>query len=268
MSVRARSRFASSARADWAGATLAVLVISPLVLVVGWGVVQFVLLAWKDPLFVAIYLPIACTVMWGIVPVLNRANKRASEQKRRAWRLILRVARHDLDGYRELLSLLRRRTSRGSAVGLNNMSTRPALIDGLIYHARRGELRSELQPFADRVSRRVARPDPVAWALASLHADGHVREAAVARMAARPRPEYVPFLVERAVEWVAPVRGRALPALRTMLAEHADRYRPLVARELPRIAARRHAADVMTLFEPAEVSGRGGAAPGQVRASQ
>ncbi|MER7280577.1 hypothetical protein ABT369_39670 [Dactylosporangium sp. NPDC000244] len=69
-------------------------------------------------------------------------------------------------------------------------------------------------------------------------------------MAERPRPEYVPFLAERAVEWVEPVRLRALAGLREMLTEQPARYRPLVARELPRLAARRHAAALAALLEP------------------
>ncbi|MEV4133727.1 hypothetical protein AB0J72_16340 [Dactylosporangium sp. NPDC049742] len=160
-------------------------------------------------------------------------------------------ARHRvLDGYRQLLAALRRR----SPIALAQLSSRPALIDGLFFHARRGDLRRELQPFADRLRKRS---NPVTRALASLHPDGHVREAAVSAMVERPRPEYVPFLAERAVEWVEPVRRRALAGLHKMLTEQPARYRPLVARELPRFAARRHGPALAALLDQVSVSRTG-----------
>ncbi|GAA3250546.1 hypothetical protein ACFO1B_40245 [Dactylosporangium siamense] len=159
------------------------------------------------------------------------------------------LARHELPGYRALLTTLDRQAGRAAADAFADLVDHSAAINGLIFHARRRDLRAELQPFADRVLAAAPRPDPVASALASLHEDGHVREAAVAGMAARPLPEHVPFLVERAVDWVEPVRVRALRVLRDLLAAHPDRYRPLIAGALPRVAARRHAAGLAGLVD-------------------
>jgi hypothetical protein len=143
--------------------------------------------------------------------------------------------------------VLRRRRGKHAAAALADLVSRPALLDGLMFHARRGQLRAELQPFADRADRRS---DPLATALASLHADGFVREAAVAAMATRSRWEFVPFLLERAVEWVEPVRARALAALAEMLAEPSDPHRLPVARGYRRVAARRHAPALAALLDP------------------
>ncbi|MBS2962054.1 hypothetical protein KGA66_03270 [Actinocrinis puniceicyclus] len=62
--------------------------------------------------------------------------------------------------------------------------------------------------------------DPVVLAVASLAADGWVRERAVAAMGVRPVPELMPFLVLRTADWAGPVRERACAAL--ALALHWD----------------------------------------------
>jgi hypothetical protein len=61
---------------------------------------------------------------------------------------------------------------------------------------------------------------PLSVALASLAADGRVREAAVSAMAATPDPELLPFLVLRTTDWVPQVRDRAFHALTRALYQH------------------------------------------------
>src|SRR5690349_10587266 len=124
-----------------------------------------------------------------------------------------RVARHDLDGYRRLVDKLEPLRGRRAAGALVVLSGCANLLDGLFYHARRCEI--DGLPGTGK--------EPLTWVLASLHPDGHVRESAVAAMGRVPRPEFVPFLVERAVERVDTVRGAALSALREMLADESAR---------------------------------------------
>ena len=62
--------------------------------------------------------------------------------------------------------------------------------------------------------------DPAVLAVASMSADGRVRERAVVAFGARPVPELMPFLVLRTADWVGPVRERACAAL--AIALHRD----------------------------------------------
>ncbi len=234
------------------------LCVAAVVLAAVSSVIRFALVAVNAPLLAAASLGLAVVVVFAAISVCKGITARRRDREHQFSLLRQRLARHNPDGYRDLLTALRRRTGRRATIVLIQISDRPALIDGLIFHARRGDLGPELQPFADRV-RGIAgpHPDAVAWALASLHGDGHVRQAAVAGMTARPLTVYVPFLVERAVEWVEPVRDRSLAALRAMLAGQPGRYRPVLAREFSRVAARRHATALASLLEP----GDGEAAP-------
>jgi hypothetical protein len=243
--MSAPSTRSGSAKASWedrAAVALAVLLIAAVSLGSLWQIIKFARILVNDPALATACLAIGVVVVLGPMQAHRWVAARRQDRADRFRRLMERPARHDLEGYRQLLTALRRRPP----IALAQLSDRPAVIGGLFFHARRGDLRPELQPFADRVGQR---PNPVTWALASLHADGHVREAAVSGMVKRPRPEYVPFLSERAVEWVEPVRLRALAGLRKMLTEQPARYRPLVARELPRLAARRYAAALAALLE-------------------
>jgi hypothetical protein len=149
-----------------------------------------------------------------------------------------RVARHDLDGYRRLVAKLRPLRGRRAAGALVVLSGCAKLLDGLFFHARRREI--EGLPETGE--------EPLAWALASLHPDGHVRADAVAAMGRAPQPEFVPFLVERAVERVDAVRGAALSALREMLADESAREP--VARSFSRVAGRQRAAGIAGLLDP------------------
>ncbi|WP_027344866.1 hypothetical protein [Hamadaea tsunoensis] len=152
-------------------------------------------------------------------------------------------------GYGSLLRVLaglqgrRRIRRRRSAAMLEFLAAQPALRAGLFHHAHRGEL--DLSTFVERLA---ADPrDPLVAALSSLHADGRVRERAVAAMASAPHRGHVPFLVERAVEWAPQVRSAALTALRDQLAAG-----PLILqdlrREYARVERRRHAPGVAELL--------------------
>lgn len=88
---------------------------------------------------------------------------------------------------------------------------------------------------------------PLTIALASCDPSGHVREAAVRRIAARlaePRvpPGLVVFLALRTADWVAQVRDRARGALAVLLHADPGRYAPPVA-PVAELLARRERGD-------------------------
>ncbi|GAA4606786.1 hypothetical protein BJY16_006004 [Actinoplanes octamycinicus] len=157
--------------------------------------------------------------------------------------LVLHLARHDLPGYRRMVAALTPLRGSRAAAALATLAACDRALDGLFLHARRREL--------DGLPSAGGTPPapggtPLGWALASLHPDGHVRAAAVAAMCRRPRVEFAPFLVERAVDHVGAVRAAALAGLRTMLADEAA-WRP-VAGSYRRVAGRRHAAALAGLL--------------------
>jgi len=152
--------------------------------------------------------------------------------------IVGQVARHDLDGYRRLVDKLEPLRGRRAAGALVVLSGCAKLLDGLFFHARRREIGG--LPDSSK--------EPLAWALASLHPDGRVRESAVAAMGRAPRPEFVPFLVERAVERVDAVRGAALSALREVLADESAREP--IARSFSRVTGRQRAAGIAELLGP------------------
>jgi hypothetical protein len=148
------------------------------------------------------------------------------------------VSRNDVDGYRHLLAAVAPLRAKQAHVALAALAGCPRLLDGLLFHGRRHEL--------------AMPPVPAnAWsaAMATLHAEGRVREAAIAWIAARPEPGHLMFLMERAVDRAAPVRERALATLAGLLAAHPQ-IRPSAQEWLPRIAGRRHAAAVAALIVP------------------
>lgn len=69
----------------------------------------------------------------------------------------------------------------------------------------------------------------IATALASLHADGRVREAAVTRMVTDAVPESAPFLVLRSADWVRQVRSRARAGLSVLLHDAPLDFLPAAA---------------------------------------
>jgi hypothetical protein len=149
-----------------------------------------------------------------------------------------RVARHDLDSYRRLVDKLQPLRGRRAAGALVVLSGCAMVLDGLFFHARRGEIGGLPE----------TGQEPLSWVLASLHPDGHVRESAVAAMGRAPRPEFVPFLLERAVERVDVVREAALSALREMLADES--VREPIARSFSRVIGRQRAEGIAELLRP------------------
>ncbi|GAA2485413.1 hypothetical protein Ahu01nite_012730 [Winogradskya humida] len=206
-----------------------------------WPVTAMVSLVVRDPLLGSLSLAAGVAVV-ALGALGKSLVDRIVERRTFPWGLMGAVARHpSLDGYRELLAAMvvtRDRTT------LAQLGWHPALAHDLIRHARLGRLRPEIKPFTTRVRRRR---DPLAWALASLDTDGYVREAAVTAMAARPRPEFVPFLVERSLDWVPPVRECAFTALCALLAAQPSVYGPLVRLELPRIERRKGAGRIVSV---------------------
>ncbi|MCW2506551.1 MAG: hypothetical protein JWO79_4835 [Actinomycetia bacterium] len=80
---------------------------------------------------------------------------------------------------------------------------------------------------ADRLTSSTA--GPLGTALASLHKQGRVREAAVEAMTRAPIPAFVPFLVVRGADWVPVVRYRARGALAELLDADPRTYLPVAA---------------------------------------
>ncbi|QLQ40531.2 hypothetical protein [Micromonospora robiginosa] len=117
----------------------------------------------------------------------------------------------------------------------------PGLVVRLDEHARSAPWYGRHRdPVWQRIVGRLS-AGPVATALASTHADGRIREQAVAAMADRPYPEVVPFLVVRAADWVAPVRNRARAGLALVLADDADTHLPAVLPTALRLEVRARA---------------------------
>ncbi|GAA2332429.1 hypothetical protein [Dactylosporangium salmoneum] len=194
-------------------------------------------------------------VFFGFSLVLAEAVRRKRLDDKTRARLepfLLRLRPGDVDGYGWLLRVLADldgRTPRGrrrSRVALDVIVADERLLEGLIVHCRRREISVEV--FAERLGRRGA--GGLAPALASLHADGRAREAAVLVMGRRVRPAHLPFLVERAVDWVPEVRAAAHEVLRTRLGQNLElRLRARHAYE--RVARRKHAPALAQLIDRA-----------------
>jgi hypothetical protein len=146
---------------------------------------------------------------------------------------------------RGLLEELTRLDGAAARAALPELSASPYLLDGLFHHARRGSLTDQLRLFAAA----AVLPDgpPLACALASLDRNGYVREKAVLAMGREPLPEFVPFLVERAVDVVEPVRDAALKVLRALITAEPQACRKSLASAAARVERRRHAASVLAL---------------------
>lgn len=192
---------------------------------------------------------------FGASLVLAEATRRQRLDDRTRARVapfLRRLRRGDIDGYGWLLRVLADmdgRTPRGrrrSRVALDAIAADERLMDGLLVHCRRRRLGVEV--FVERLRRRSA--GGLTPPLASLHPDGHVREAAVTAMGRRVRPAHLPFLVERAVDWVPEVRAAAHQALRTGLGQRPGLLPP--ARPVSaRIARRAHAPALARLLDGA-----------------
>ncbi|GAB3850938.1 HEAT repeat domain-containing protein [Dactylosporangium cerinum] len=161
-----------------------------------------------------------------------------------------RLRRGDVDGYGWLLKVLATidgrtpRARRRSRVALAAITADERLLDGLIWHCRHRQI--SVAVFAERLGRPgAAGLTPV---LASLHPDGHVRQAAVTAMGRRPlRPAHLPFLLERANDWVPEVRAAAHEVLRSQLGQHPGLLAP-ARMAFERVARRRHAPTLRDLI--------------------
>lgn len=145
----------------------------------------------------------------GFVPVLEHLGAQ-----------LVRLADQDPEAEAELFGLL---------------AADPALLLGLDRLARQGwTLTAPGDPdhrwfdqARDRFARCPAPAGPAVAALASLNADGRVRERAVAAMTELPTfadhaYAYMPFLVLRTTDWVTPVRDRARASLVLVLDRWPD----------------------------------------------
>ncbi|MDG6105600.1 hypothetical protein Daura_13365 [Dactylosporangium aurantiacum] len=161
-----------------------------------------------------------------------------------------RLRRGDVDGYGWLLRVLADldgrtpRARRRSRVALDAIAAEQRLMDGLIVHCRRRQV--SVAVFAGRLGRWGA--GALTPALASLHPDGRVREAAVTAMGRRTRAGHLPFLVERAVDWVPQVRAAAHGVLRTLLERRPQLLAP-AGPAAARVARRRHAPALQRLLD-------------------
>lgn len=153
-----------------------------------------------------------------------------------------RLRRGDVDGYGWLLRVLADmdgrtpRARRRSRIALDAITEDERLMDGLIVHSRRHQI--SVAVFAKRLRRWGA--GGLAPVLASLHEDGRTREAAVTVMGLRVRPAHLPFLVERAVDWVPEVRAAAHEVLRAQLKQRPQLLPP-ARLAYARVARRKHA---------------------------
>lgn len=117
-----------------------------------------------------------------------------------------------------------------------------------------GDLFQQVELARGRVEAGLAAP--VGLAVASLHADGRLRERAVRRMAQFPMPVLVPFLVLRAADFVPQVREAARAVLANMLFDGPRRSLDAAA-GMAAVLARRERAG----FALAQVRGGIAAAP-------
>lgn len=114
---------------------------------------------------------------------------------------------------------------------LRVLASRPRVVVRLDEHVRR--FSSAVTAPVDRAARKAG-AGPVSMVLASMHRDGRIRERAVAEMLATaetlatPDPGWLPFLVLRTADWVAPVRERARFGLAMFLADRPEPALPLV----------------------------------------
>jgi hypothetical protein len=152
-----------------------------------------------------------------------------------------RLDRRTVDGYIWLLWRLAKldgrtwRARRRVRIALTAIGGDVRLLDGLFVHCRQRQLSVDAFTRPGRSTLNAA--------LASLHPDGRIREAAVAAMGRRMRPEHVPFLMERTVDWVPEVRIAALEVLRKK-----TELWPQARSAYTRVARRKHAPAVAELL--------------------
>jgi hypothetical protein len=192
-------------------------------------------------------------LLFGSAFGVAEANRREHLDARTRERLApflgrLRCGRRD--GYDWLLQVLAGmdgrtpRARRRSRVALAAIAADRQLMNGLFIHTRHRHL--SVAVFAARLGR--AGSGALVPALASLHSDGRIRQAAVIEMGDRLSPASLPFLFERTVDWAPEVRAAARDTLRTQLRHQPDLL-PTARAAYARIARRKHAAEVGQLLE-------------------
>jgi hypothetical protein len=192
-------------------------------------------------------------VFSGFSLVLAEATRRQRLDDKTCNRLepfLQRLGRRDVDGYRWLLRVLATidgrtpRAHRRSRVALAAIAADERLLDGLIWHCRHGQV--SVAVFAGRLGRLGAAG--LAPVLASLHPDGHIRQAAVTAMGRNPVGfAHLPFLMERANDWVPEVRAATHQVLRSQLGQHPGLSAP-ARHAFERVARRRHAPALRALI--------------------
>jgi hypothetical protein len=240
---------------------IAWLILGGIVVWIGVGVVlgtiDLVRATLDDPLLVAGCIAVAVVIYLVLSAVVRGAGRAWARHRRevafvapdRNTRPELLRMRPEPGNARRLLAGLTPLDGAAALAALRRLSARPYLLDGLFHHARRGNLTEQLRPFTEA----AALPDasPLAFALASIDRNGYVRQEAVLAMGRHPVPEFVPFLVERAVDVVAPVREAALPVLRALAGAEPQACREPLLRAGARIERREHAAPVLALIAAA-----------------
>jgi len=156
--------------------------------------------------------------------VLSALVQSASEAVAGGWQALDRLVDH-------LVGFDRMGDTELAGEALAQLQAMPRVVARLDEHARRVLWWSDFYaPLINEAAKRVRDniAGPIAIALASTHGDGHVREAAVARMLAVPDPGWMPFLVLRTSDWVKPVRDRARAGLALLLADDPRTHLPAV----------------------------------------
>ncbi|WP_155386011.1 hypothetical protein [Catellatospora paridis] len=191
-------------------------------------------------------------LFFGFGLVGTEAGRRALVDEKARARIgpfLRQLRRGNVDGYVWLLRTLAdveglpRWSRRRGRITLDAIAADEQLMNGLLVHCRRRQI--SVAAFADRLGRWGA--GVLVPPLASLHPDGRVREAAVVAMARRLRTAHVPFLIERAVDWVPEVRTAAHAVLKAELGQHPGLL-PHARVAYARVSRRKHAPAVARLL--------------------
>lgn len=86
---------------------------------------------------------------------------------------------------------------------------------------------------------RAGRAGLLTTAIAASHHDGRVRELAVTRLLAKPRPETLPFLLLRMTDWASPVRDVARAGVVRLLHDDPATYLRPAAETMLHLGRRR-----------------------------
>ncbi|GIE29688.1 hypothetical protein Ait01nite_027330 [Actinoplanes italicus] len=237
---------------------IAWLIVGGIVVAIGAGMVRgaidLYVAAVDDPLLVTGCIAVAVAVYLLLSAARRAVGNTWEKHTSTAYEVVpaaplpagLAPRRPDLGAARRLLDELTPLDGDAARFGLRRLSDDRLVLDGLFHHARRGSLTEQLRIFTAAAV--VPGAPPLACALASVDRNGYVRERAVRAMGRRPVPEFVPFLVERAVDVVEPVRVAALDVLRDLVATKPRACRAALLLSGKRVERRDHAASVLALI--------------------